>query len=280
MLRTSNPVLRDDTFAGQRWGGIMNDLDKHESGSSSPAMPGVMSIRGTAIKTGFLVLLCAACAVVMYTLIRNGTIGRTLPFWGGMIGSIGLGFVIAFWKQGAPFLAPVYAVVKGVFLGVLTLMIADQIPVPKGLGANEAAAFAAKNTAMIFNAVGLTFGIAIALAGAYAFGLIRIGSTMMKVVTVATVGVGLLYLAQFVMSMMGVPFLMQIHQGGTIGIVFSLFVIALASFNLVMTFQFAEDGVKSGAPKYLEWYMGFAILVELAWLYIEILRLLAKLRRD
>jgi uncharacterized YccA/Bax inhibitor family protein len=82
-----------------------------------------------------------------------------------------------------------------------------------------------------------------------------------------------------VLGMMGIQFLGQVHQAGPIGIGFSLFVIVLASLNLALTFQYADDGVKNGAPKYMEWYMGFAILVELAWLYLEILKLLDKLRR-
>jgi uncharacterized YccA/Bax inhibitor family protein len=266
MFRTSNPVLREDTFAGQRWGGIMNDLQKHEAGASAPALPGTMTIQGTALKTGFLVLLCTSAAVATYTAVSRQQIPAMLPVAGGAIGAAIIALVLCFWQKGAPFLGPIYAVVKGAFLGAITLLITERA------GGNAGT--------MIGQAVGLTLGIALALAAGYAFGLIRIGSTMMKVIIVATVGLMLFYLAQFILGMMGIPFAMQVHQAGPIGIAFSLFVIALASFNLVMTFQFADEGVKNGAPKYMEWYMGFAILVELAWLYLEILKLLDKLRRS
>ncbi len=265
MFRTSNPVLRDDTFAGQRWGGIMNDLQRHEAGANAPALPGVMTIQGTAIKTGFLVLLCASAAVATYVAVDRGQIGAMLPVAGGGILAFVIALVLAFWNKGAPFLGPIYAVFKGAFLGAVTLLIASR---------------AGDKAAMIIGpAIGLTLGIAIALAAGYAFGLIRIGSTMAKVIIVGTMGLMFFYLAQFLLGMFGIQFLSQVHQAGPIGIGFSLFVIVLASLNLVLTFQYADDGVKNGAPKYMEWYMGFAILVELAWLYLEILKLLDKLRR-
>lgn len=265
MFRTSNPVLRDDTFAGQRWGGIMNDLQRHEAGANAPALPGVMTIQGTAIKTGFLVLLCTSAAVATYVAVDRGQISPMLPVAGGGILAFVIALVLAFWNKGAAFLGPVYAVFKGAFLGAVTLLIASR---------------AGDKAAMIIGpAIGLTLGIAIALAAGYAFGLIRIGSTMAKVIIVGTMGLMFFYLAQFLLGMFGIQFLSQVHQAGPIGIGFSLFVIVLASLNLVLTFQYADDGVKNGAPKYMEWYMGFAILVELAWLYLEILKLLDKLRR-
>lgn len=266
MFRTSNPVLRDDTFAGQRWGGIMNDLQRHESGGAVAALPGTMTIRGTAIKTGILVGLCSIVAVLTYGAVDAGKVNAMIPVAAGGLGAFVIALILAFWNKGAPFLGPIYAVLKGAFLGAITLLIAKQ--------------FGPKGEAIIGPAIGLTLGIAFSLAIAYAFGLIRIGSTMAKVIVVATMGLCLFYLAQFILGMFQIPFLMQVHQAGPIGIGFSLFVIVLAAFNLVMTFQAADEGVRNGAPKYMEWYMGFAILVELAWLYLEILRLLDKIRRS
>jgi uncharacterized YccA/Bax inhibitor family protein len=268
MLRTSNPVFNEKTFADNSWQGVRGELANSLQTSATRA--GTMTIQGTAIKTGLLVAICTASAIASFWAVQNGKVGGGLVFFGGMISSLVLALIISFKQTTAPFLSPLYAICKGALLGALTLFIASRV------SSNNAEMF----TKIIGPAIGLTLGIAFALALAYAFGLIRIGSTMMKVIVVATMGVGLLYLAQILLSLFNIPFLMMIHQSGPIGIAFSLFVIVLASLNLVLTFQLADDGVKAGAPKYMEWYAGFGILVELAWLYVEILRLLSKLRRD
>lgn len=113
----------------------------------------------------------------------------------------------------------------------------------------------------------------------YATGLVRLGGTAMRVIGAATLGVFLLYASQALLGLFGVTFLSAIHQSGPIGIGFSAFVIILASLNLVWDFQNIEDGAKAHAPKFMEWYTGFGLLVTLIWLYIEILRLLDKLRK-
>ena len=125
---------------------------------------------------------------------------------------------------------------------------------------------------------GLTIVILAALLIAFSMGVIRLGSTATKVVSVATIGVGLVYLASSVMYWTGFGSIGFIHQGGPIGIGFRLFVIVLASFNLVLDFQFVEQGVENQSPKYMEWYGAFGLVVTLIWLYLEILRLLAKLQ--
>ena len=96
----------------------------------------------------------------------------------------------------------------------------------------------------------------------------------------ATGGIALLYLGNFFMRLVfhsSIPF---IHESGPYGIIFSLIVVVIAALNLVLDFDFIEQGVEYGAPKYMEWYAAFGLMVTLIWLYLEILRLLAKLRSN
>jgi uncharacterized YccA/Bax inhibitor family protein len=125
-----------------------------------------------------------------------------------------------------------------------------------------------------------TFGTLGTLAGlllAYRTGLIKATENFKLGVFAATAGIALLYLVSFVMSFFGksIPF---IHSSGTWGIAFSVFVVIIAALNLVLDFDFIENGAEMGAPKYMEWYAAFGLLVTLVWLYIEILRLLSKMR--
>ncbi len=269
-MRSSNPVLNNEAFAPKQWGGIAADLrDGPRFGSSAGAVAKstTMTITGTVIKTSILLALTIASASGTAIWLKNGgaaAVGQGALI-GASLGALALSLVIAFVPKTAPFLAPVYALLKGAFVGAISLFVAAR--------AGDAGA------AMVTQAIALTFGIFAALLGAYAFGLIRIGGTMARVILVATAGVALTYIAQMVASMMGFPFLGAIHQSGWIGIGFSLFVVALASLNLVMDFQTIENGVENKAPKYMEWYGGFALLVTLIWLYIEILQLLRKLNQ-
>ena len=123
----------------------------------------------------------------------------------------------------------------------------------------------------------LTFGTLGALLAVYATGLIKPSENVKLGIAAATGGIALVYLASFILGFFGVsiPF---IHQSGTLGIAFSGFVVVVAALNLVLDFDFIENGVEQGAPKYMEWYAGFGLLVTLVWLYLEILRLLSKLR--
>jgi len=269
-MRTSNPAFRNDAFAPRDWGGIAADLRDGPTFGSTPAKSAVssttMTIRGTVVKTSFLLFLCVGVAVLTAVALKNGALPASMPIViGSAIGSLVLGLIVGFVPRTAPYLSPVYAVVKGVLVGAISLAVAERAG-PKG-------------GALVAQAIMLTFGIFIALLGGYAFGLVRIGGTMTKVIIVATGGVFIAYLAHFVLSMMGIGILGAIHGGGPIGIIFSLVVVVLASLNLVLDFQMIENGVTKRAPKYMEWYGGFALLVTLVWLYLEILKLLAKLNR-
>jgi uncharacterized YccA/Bax inhibitor family protein len=150
-------------------------------------------------------------------------------------------------------------VLEGLFLGVISALFEAMYP------------------GIVFQAVLLTFGTLASLLLAYKSGLIRATENFKLGVTAATGAIVMIYVVGWIMSFFGsgIPY---IHESGTIGILFSLFVVVIAALNLVLDFDFIENGVEQGAPKYMEWFAAFGLLVTLIWLYLEILRLLAKLR--
>jgi uncharacterized YccA/Bax inhibitor family protein len=273
MFGTANPAL--STFEKpQTWG----DLDRAEQQLKT------MSIGGTVTATSILLGICAATAVIAWNqfmpMIEAGNIGGIVPWTiGGAIGGLVFAMIVSFAKRTSPFLAPVYAAFEGVFLAGFSAIIpimyfgqtndAGQTVMPEGA------------TMMIFQAIGLTFGILFALRAAYAAGLIRIGGVAAKVMVVALGGLVVYSFAIVLLNMVfnvGIPNLWA--SNSPIGIGFSAIVVILASLFLVLDFQFIEAGVKNQAPKYMEWYGAFGLLVTLVWLYLELLRLLAKLRNN
>ena len=249
-FKSGNPTLSEKTFdtAAQTY----NDGE-------------VMTQNGTLNKFGMMMLLILGSASLTWKAAAEGT--NVMPW---VIGTAIAGFIIAitlsFRPQWAAFLAPVYALVEGVFVG--------------GISAYYNDAFAKIAPNIIMQAVGLTFGVVIAMFGLYRFGVIRATQRFKSVLFTATAGIAVFYLLSFVLRFFGIqmPF---IHDSTGWGIVFSLVVVAIAALNLIMDFDFIEQGSAQGAPKYMEWYGAFALMVTIVWLYIEILRLLSKLaRRD
>src|SRR5690606_37262000 len=167
--------------------------------------------------------------------------------------------VTVFKKQWAPVTAPMYALVEGLFLGAISAM------------------FNHLYEGIVMQAVLLTFGTLFALLLAYRSGLVRATENFKLGVVAATGGVMLVYLASIALGLFGINMPM-IHESGIVGIGFSLVVVVLAALNLVLDFDFIESGVEQGAPKYMEWYGAFGLMVTLVWLYVEFLRLLAKLQ--
>lgn len=255
MLRSSNPALKDSTFL---------DLS---SGSVVAGDAGTMTLNGTVNKTGMLLLMTVLTAAFAWsqTMVETpeglqvapGAMGYLL---GGGIGGFVLALVTIFKKQWSPVTAPLYALVEGLFLGAIS------------------AIYNAQFQGIVLQAVMLTFGIMFALLFAYRSGLIKATENFKLGVAAATGGIALIYIATIGLGLFGIkiPF---IHESGLIGIGFSLFVVVIASLNLVMDFDFIENGVEAGAPKYMEWYGAFGLMVTLVWLYLELLRLLSKLRR-
>jgi uncharacterized YccA/Bax inhibitor family protein len=214
---------------------------------------GVMTLQGTVNKTGLSLLILLAGAAITWNMAQP-----VLLMLLGLIGGLVLALVTTFKKTVAPYTTPAYAFLEGLLLGGVSAMYQRQY---KGI---------------VIMAVGLTLGVLAALLAAYSSRLIRVTENFKLGVFAATGGIALLYLVSMVMGMFGkrIPF---IHEAGLIGIGFSLFVVVIASLNLVLDFDFIERGAASGAPKYMEWYGAFGLLVTLIWLYLEILRLLAKI---
>jgi len=178
----------------------------------------------------------------------------------GGIGGLIVALVTVFKKTWAPVTAPLYAALEGLFVGAISAMFEARFP------------------GIVMQAVMLTMGVLAALLMAYKSGLIKATENFKLGVVAATGGIALLYLVNIGMRLFGFDGMGFIHEASTFGILFSVFVVIIAALNLVMDFDFIESGVDAGAPKYMEWYAGFGLVVTLVWLYLEILRLLAKLQ--
>ncbi len=242
MFRTGNPALKAETFAPV----------VRERGAEA------MTIEGTVNKTGLALLILVACAALQWNMAFGQ--GMFLPLiYLGLGGGLIVALVTVFKQTWAPVTTPLYAALEGLMLGGISL------------------AFDARYPGIVMNAVGLTLGTLGALLLAYRSGLIRPSENFKLGIVAATGGIALVYLVSMGLSFFGksMPY---IHDSGPIGIGFSVVVIVLAALNLVLDFDFIERGAEVGAPKYMEWYAAFGLLVTLVWLYLEILRLLAKLQ--
>jgi uncharacterized YccA/Bax inhibitor family protein len=245
-MRSSNPALKNNVFLADR----------------SVSASGTMTINGTVNKTAILLLLLILPAFWVWDKINGAENASVYYPWmiGGAIGGFILALVTIFKKTAAPYTAPLYAICEGLFVGAISAFFERMYP------------------GIVFQATILTFGTLFALLIAYRSGMIRATENFKLGVAAATGGIFLIYMATWILGMFSVsiPF---IHDSGLIGIGFSLFVVVIAALNLVLDFDFIENGAKAGAPKYMEWYAAFGLLVTLIWLYIEMLRLLSKLNR-
>jgi uncharacterized YccA/Bax inhibitor family protein len=250
-MRSGNPALKQSTFLDLNTGTVVGSRE------------GAMTLGGTVNKTGFLLLLAVLTAAFAWNQVitPQGEVaaGAGIYLWGGAIGGFILAMVTVFKKQWAPVTAPLYALVEGFFLGAISAIYNQQFQ------------------GIVMQAVLLTFGTMFALLFAYRSGLIKATENFKMGVVAATGGIALVYLATIVLGMFGIKIPM-IHDSGLVGIGFSLFVVVIAALNLVLDFDFIETGVEQGAPKYMEWYGAFGLMVTLVWLYIEFLRLLSKLQ--
>ncbi len=245
-MRTGNPVLNERTFTTP--GYISADR--------------AMTMQGTVNKTGILLVLVIAGAFWPWRLFfENPGNPGVVSSWimVGVFGGFILALVTAFKQEWAPVTAPIYAVLEGLFLG--------------GVSAIAEAAY----PGIAIQAVGLTFGTCIALMAAYSSGVIKVTEKFKLGVVAATGGIALVYLASLILGLFGVRVPM-IYDNGLVGIGFSVVVVIIAALNLVLDFDFIESSVRRGLPKHMEWYGAFSLMVTLIWLYIEILRLLIKLR--
>jgi uncharacterized YccA/Bax inhibitor family protein len=220
-----------------------------------------MTVQGAVNKTAILLALTTLAASYTWQLFWKGQVASANGWlMGGAIGGFIVALVTTFKKTWSPVTAPLYAVLEGLFIGGLSCMFERQLP------------------GIVIQAVMLTFGTLAALLCAYTTGLIRATSGFRRGVIAATGGIALVYLVSMVLGFFNVQ-IPGIFGNGMIGIGFSVVVVIVAAMNLVLDFDMIEQGAQQGAPKYMEWYAGFGLLVTLVWLYLEILRLLSKLNR-
>jgi uncharacterized YccA/Bax inhibitor family protein len=251
LMKTSNPALSENTFRNlseSQYGGLIDAADR-------------MTLSGTVNKTGILlVCVLATAAWTWHLFLQSRDMAEVSPLM--LIGLIG-GFICAmvtiFKKEWSAVTAPIYALLEGLFLGGVSALLDLRYP------------------GIAMQAVGLTFGTLFVLLLAYRSGLIHVTQKFRLGVVAATGGIMVFYLLQMLLGFFGMRFT-SINGAGPIGIGFSLIVVGVAALNLVLDFDFIEQGVQAGAPKYMEWYGAFGIMVTLVWLYLEILRLLSKMR--
>lgn len=238
--KTSNPALNEDVFS---------DAARSRVGQD------VMTLDGAANKTGILLAICICSAAMSW--VTGLGIGVCLV---SALVAFVVALVLIFNPPLSVFLAPVYAILEGFAVGGISRIYEQQYP------------------GIAMNAFILTVGILGVMLFLYRAHIIEATENFKLAVVSATGGIAILYIIDIVLMMFGMP-ISFIHQGGFWGIAFSLFVVGLAALNLVMDFDFIESGVEARAPKYMEWYGAFGLLVTLVWLYFEILRLLSKLKK-
>lgn len=249
IFKSGNPTLTQKMF------------DKSLSIESD--VQGTMSVRGTINKFGFLMIMIIAGAAYNWHMFEEGkqatvTTLMMVGIFGGLITAI----AISFKPNWASYLAPLYGLLEGLFIG--------------GISAILNAAFAEKYPGLIMQAVGLTFGVAIAMFLLYNFRVIKATERFKSVIFTSTLGIGIFYLLTMVLNLFGVN-VGFMNDSSLLSIGISLFIVAIAALNLIMDFDMIEQGAERGAPKFMEWYGAFGLLITLVWLYLEILRLLTKL---
>jgi uncharacterized YccA/Bax inhibitor family protein len=244
LMRTSNPALNEKAFKGQI------------------AIGEAMTLQGTVNKTGLLLLCVVVTAAWTWGMAHSETPGAALPWMmGGVLGGFVVALVTIFKANWAPLTAPIYALLEGLALGGISALFEKSYP------------------GVAIQAVGLTFGTLFVMLLAYKSGIVRATQGFKIGVIAATGGIAVFYLLEMVLGGFFHIQVPAINGSGPWGIAFSLFVVIIAALNLVLDFDMIESGVRMGAPKYMEWYGAFGLMVTLIWLYLEILRLLAKARR-
>lgn len=227
---------------------------------------GTMTFGGTLNKFGFLFLMVMATAFYVW---NEASVGNSVSGYimGGAIGGLVLALVLMFKPLWAPFLAPAYALLEGLVIGGISAVYND--------------AFAKVAPGIVMQAVILTFGTAIAMYLLFTFRIIRVTERFRSIMFAAIGGIALFYFITFILSLFGVN-VSGLQNGSMLSIGISIIITAIAALSLLLDFDRIEQGTAMGAPKQMEWYCAFGLLVTMVWLYIEILRLLGNLygRRD
>jgi len=245
----ANPALNEKTFAPDR----LRTLDPRMVFGEAPA-PGrlaTMTIEGVIRRSAVLFPILAATAWMGWRAVERTELG--------VLVGLGIAILTVFRPKLSPFTAPAYAAVEGLVVGAIS------------------AIYDIRFDGIVLQAVMLTGAVFVIMLGLYGSRRVRVTDKLRKAVMVATLAVMAVYAVSLLLRLFGTTVPM-IHESGPVGILFSLAVVGIASFNLLLDFDMIERGVANGAPKWMEWYGAFALLVTLVWLYLELLRLLSKLR--
>ncbi|MDA1353211.1 MAG: Bax inhibitor-1/YccA family protein [bacterium] len=245
MIKSSNPALNNQIF---------------QNALQASTESGIMTIQGTVNKTLTMTAILLLTGTFSWSQFSTTGNPAAVTPWlvTGMIIGLITALITIFKKTAAPVTAPIYAGAQGLVLGGISAIFEAQYP------------------GIVLQATTLTAGTLLSLLFAYKSGMIRATENFKLGIVAATGGIFIVYMAAFILGFFGVS--LPIFGNGLLGIGFSLFVCAIAALSLVMDFDFIERGAEIGAPKYMEWYAAFGLMVTLIWLYIEILRLLAKMR--
>jgi uncharacterized YccA/Bax inhibitor family protein len=244
LFKTSNPALNENTFEGR------------------VAVAGeAMTLQGTVNKTGVLLLCVVVTAAWTWGIAHSQAPEAALPWMtGGLVGGLVFALVTIFKKEWSPITSPIYALCEGLVLGGISALLERTYP------------------GIAIQAMGLTFGVTAVMLMLYRTGVLRATPKFTVGVVAATGGIFVVYMVDLVLGMFGrhVPLL---NSSGPLGIGVSAVIVIIAALNLILDFDFVETGVHARAPKYMEWYGAFGIMVTLVWMYLEILRLLSKVRQ-
>ena len=236
-FNSSNPFM-SDTLIDQTLDQSMSDR---------------MTISGAISKTFILFAILLVSSTISYVIPNN------VFMWTGIIGGLIVVITARFKPEWSGWLAPTYAFLEGLFLGTISFFYASQF---KGI---------------VFQAITLTLAVLLFMLIAYKYRWIRVTEKFRSIIFASTAAIATFYLIAIIANF-GFGFQMpMIHSNGWLGIGFSLFVVGLASMNLLLDFDNFEKGEQYGAPKYAEWLFGMSIMVTIVWLYVEILRLLSKI---
>lgn len=245
LIKTSNPALNGKIFQGQ----------------STAFGQEAMTLDGTVNKTGILLLCCiATAAFAWHTFMQTRSLAAVSTLlWAGLIGGFIFALITIFKKEWAPITAPIYSLLEGLVLGSLSAVLELRFP------------------GIAIQSVAMTFGVLFVMLLAYRSHIIPVTQKLRLGIVAATGAIAVFYVAEIILGFFGVHF-GAINGSTPIGIAFSVVVVIVAAFNLILDFDFIESGVQASAPKYMEWYGAFGLMVTLVWLYLEILRLLSKVR--
>jgi uncharacterized YccA/Bax inhibitor family protein len=255
----ANPALNEKTFAPDR----LRTLDPRMVFGEAPAetRPATMTLEGVIARSAILFPILLATAWLGWHSVGRSALQVRMPAWilPALLGGLGIAVLTVVRPKLSPFTAPVYAAVEGLVVGAIS------------------AIYDIRFDGIVLQAIMLTGFVFVIMLGLYGSRRIRVTDKLRTTVMVATMAVMAVYAVSLIARLFGASVPM-IHDSGPVGILFSLAVVGIASFNLLLDFDMIERGVANGAPKWMEWYGAFALLVTLVWLYLELLRLLSKLR--